>query len=45
MYEWEMSEYEKIEQCRNNYRQFGLAIFESFEEYCKSCLDEDSDEH
>lgn len=44
MYEWEMTEHEKIEQYRKDYRRFGLAIFESFEEYCESRM-EDEDEH
>lgn len=33
MYEWELTDYERIERDRSNYRRYGLAIFESFEEY------------
>ena len=33
MYEWELSEYERVERCRTEYRRLGLHIFESFEEY------------
>ena len=42
-YEWETSPDERYEQYRRTYRQLvGLAIFESFEEYCK---DREEDEH
>ena len=40
MYDWEMTEHERVEQFRRNYRELGLNIFESFEEYCES-LDDD----
>lgn len=33
MYEWEMTEHERIERCRSEYRRLGLYIFETFEEY------------
>lgn len=42
-YEWEMTDREKMQQRRNNYRQYGLSIFESFEEYCRNL--EEEDEH
>ena len=36
MYEWEeQTEYQRIEQYRKDYRRYGLAIFESFEEYAQ----------
>ena len=31
--DWEMTEAEKIRMYRENYRRFGLSVFESFEEY------------
>ena len=42
MYDWEMTEHERVEQFRRNYRELGLNIFESFEEYCES-LDDDGE--
>ena len=33
MYEWEMTERERIEIARSEFRRLGLYIFESFEEY------------
>lgn len=33
MYEWEMTEHERIEIARAEFRRYGLYIFESFEEY------------
>ena len=33
MYEWEMTELERIDRYRAEYRRLGLGIFESFEEY------------
>lgn len=41
-YEWEMTEHERIEMLRNNYRRYGLGIFESFEEYM---TDKEDTEH
>lgn len=41
-YEWEMTEQERIEMLRNNYRRYGLGIFESFEEYCRNALDDEN---
>jgi len=42
--DWEMTEAEKIRMYRENYRRFGLSIFESFEEYM-SDKEEDDGEH
>lgn len=39
-YEWNETEAERINRLRNNYRQFGLSIFESFEEYVQD-MEED----
>lgn len=33
LYDWEMSEQERIERDRAEFRRLGLWIFESFEEY------------
>ena len=33
MYEWEITELERIERIRSEFRRLGLNIFESFEEY------------
>lgn len=33
MYEWELTPQERTERYRSEYRQLGLQIFESFEEY------------
>ena len=33
MYDWELTEHERIERYRAEYRRLGLNIFESFEEY------------
>jgi hypothetical protein len=41
MYDWyEMTEHEKIELYRSEYRRLGLGIFESFEEYMQDKEDE-----
>lgn len=44
MYEWEMTERERIEQCRSEYRRLGLGIFESFEEYMENMEEERDNE-
>lgn len=33
MYDWELTEHERIERDRAELRRLGLGIFESFEEY------------
>ena len=33
MYDWEMTESERVEILRSEYRRLGLYIFETFEEY------------
>lgn len=33
LYDWEVSEQERVEQLRREYWRLGLYIFESFEEY------------
>ena len=41
-FEWETpSVEEQVRRCRETYRQYGLAIFESFEEYCQDKIDDD----
>ena len=35
MYDWELTEHERIERDRAEFRRLGLYIFESFEEYMK----------
>lgn len=39
--DYEMTEAEKIRMYRENYRKFGLSIFESFEEYMSDKEDDD----
>lgn len=41
MYEWELTERERIELCRSEYRRLGLGIFESFEEYMQERSEEE----
>ena len=41
MYEWEMTEHERIEQARQEFRRLGLGIFESFEEYMQDREEEE----
>ena len=36
MYDWELTPQERIIRYRNEYRRFGLGIFESFEEYMEN---------
>ena len=36
MYEWEMTEHERIEIARAEFRCYGLYIFETFEEYMQN---------
>lgn len=33
LYDWEVSEQERVERLRREYRRLGLYIFETFEEY------------
>ena len=40
-YTWEMTEHEKIEQARREYRRLGLYIFETFEEYMQDREEEE----
>ena len=37
-------EQEQIRQLRRNYREYGLSIFETFEEYCSDKIERDDDE-
>lgn len=41
----ERTEAEKIRTARDNYRRYGLAIFESFEEYMQEQEEQEDDEH
>lgn len=41
MYEWELTEQERIDRYRNEYRRLGLWIFESFEEYMQDKEDDE----
>ena len=41
MYEWEMTERERIEKARSEFRKYGLYIFESFEEYMEDREDDE----
>ena len=40
MYDWEMTDHERVERFRSEYRRLGLNIFESFEEYMEDKEDE-----
>ena len=42
MYDWEPTEHERIERFRAEYRQLGLIIFESFEEYMQDREEENT---
>lgn len=41
MYEWEMTERERIDRYRSEYRRLGLYIFETFEEYMQNKEDDE----
>lgn len=36
MYDWEMTERERVEIARSEFRKYGLYIFETFEEYMEN---------
>ena len=40
----DMTEAEYIERCRKTYRQYGLSIFETFEEYMMDRMEEQENE-
>ena len=41
MYEWEMTDRERVDRLRSEYRRLGLHIFESFEEYMEDKEEEE----
>lgn len=41
MYEWELTQHERIERDRAEFRRLGLYIFETFEEYMNNMEEEE----